>query len=193
MHKTCSFAKMSALTDLLNERVGRYKDFMLNVFEVDNLLMEELQKFKKDMTKKYENEYLKESYKNLIEEVYKKKNRGYLSGSDAKQLLADLEKENKRTKWSAQLIEKYQTEMRKVIDQAIALKNQYFQPFINEIVLSSHVLWKEEKGKFQYLMQALDRPKKMDLIFRASQHYFSAGAFHHKCDNVEDTLVLIKT
>ena len=125
---------------------------MLNVFEVDNLLMEELQKFKKDMTKKYENEYLKESYKNLIEEVYKKKNRGYLSGSDAKQLLADLEKENKRTKWSAQLIEKYQAEMRKVIDQAIALKNQYFQPFINEIVLSSHVLWKEEKGKFQYLM-----------------------------------------
>ena len=152
MHKTCSFAKMSALTDLLNERVGRYKDFVLNVFEVDNLLMEELQKFKKDMTKKYENQYLKESYKNLIEEVYKKKNRGYLSGSEAKQLLADLEKENNRTKWSTQLIEKYQTEMRKVIDQAIALKNQYFQPFINEIVLSSHVLWKEEKGKFQYLM-----------------------------------------
>ena len=83
--------------------------------------------------------------------------------------------------------------MRKVIDQAIGLKKKYFQPFINEVVLNSHVLWKEEKGKFQFLMEALDKPKKLDLIFRASEHQFSAGAFHHKCDDIDDTLTLVKT
>lgn len=42
-------------------------------------------------------------------------------------------------------------------------------------------------------MEALDHPKKVELIFRASQYQFSAGAFHHKCDNIEDTLTLVKT
>ena len=71
-----------------------------------------------------------------------------MSGKEAREIINDLEKENGRTKWSAQLIKKYQDEMRKVIDQAIGLKKKYFQPFINEVVLNSHVLWKEEKGKF---------------------------------------------
>jgi hypothetical protein len=31
------------------------------------------------------------------------------------------------------------------------------------------------------------------LLFRASEHGFKAAAFHDKCDNFEDTLVLVKT
>ena len=34
---------------------------------------------------------------------------------------------------------------------------------------------------------------KIERIFRASEHQFKASAFHKKCDNIEDTLTLIRT
>jgi hypothetical protein len=39
----------------------------------------------------------------------------------------------------------------------------------------------------------LHHPKAIKLLFRASQHAFSASAFHAKCDHIEDTLVLVRT
>ena len=35
--------------------------------------------------------------------------------------------------------------------------------------------------------------KKVERLFRASEHGFSADTFHKKCDNKEDTLVLVRT
>ena len=34
---------------------------------------------------------------------------------------------------------------------------------------------------------------KVEKLFRASEHNFSVTAFHEKCDNKEDTLVLVRT
>ena len=42
-------------------------------------------------------------------------------------------------------------------------------------------------------MKAIGRPVKWERIFRASEHNFKIAAFHEKCDNKEDTLVLIRT
>ena len=33
----------------------------------------------------------------------------------------------------------------------------------------------------------------MELIFRASEHGFKSEEFHKKCDNIEDTFVLLRT
>ena len=35
--------------------------------------------------------------------------------------------------------------------------------------------------------------QRVEILFRASEHGFSAKAFHEKCDNQEDTLVLVRT
>ena len=35
--------------------------------------------------------------------------------------------------------------------------------------------------------------QRVERLFRASEHGFSAEAFHQKCDNQEDTLVLVRT
>ena len=43
------------------------------------------------------------------------------------------------------------------------------------------------------LQRLLDQPKKIDRIFRASEHNFSIKAFHKLCDNIGDTVVLIRT
>ena len=35
--------------------------------------------------------------------------------------------------------------------------------------------------------------QRVERLFKASEHGFSAKAFHEKCDNQEDTLVLVRT
>ena len=42
-------------------------------------------------------------------------------------------------------------------------------------------------------MKSLSNPKRIQRIFKASEHGFKVSAFHERCDNKEDTLVLIKT
>jgi hypothetical protein len=37
------------------------------------------------------------------------------------------------------------------------------------------------------------RPTKVTLLFRASEHSFEATKFHQKCDNIENTLTLVRT
>jgi hypothetical protein len=45
----------------------------------------------------------------------------------------------------------------------------------------------------EFLWQTLSRPKELQLLFRASEHDFSAAAFHARCDGTPDTLTLLRT
>ena len=47
--------------------------------------------------------------------------------------------------------------------------------------------------QLKYLTEILNKPNRMDLLFRASEHDFRAAAFHEKCDNKADTVVLVRT
>jgi predicted NAD-dependent protein-ADP-ribosyltransferase YbiA (DUF1768 family) len=44
-----------------------------------------------------------------------------------------------------------------------------------------------------FIRRSLGNPKGLQLLFRASQHYFKAHQFHKYCDDIEDTFVLIRT
>ena len=50
---------------------------------------------------------------------------------------------------------------------------------------------KEEQVNF--LKTNLNNPKKIEKIFKASEHNFKAATFHEKCDNKSDTLILVRT
>jgi hypothetical protein len=43
------------------------------------------------------------------------------------------------------------------------------------------------------LQKSINRSAKLERIFRASEHGFKVGAFHAKCDNLEDTLTIVRT
>ena len=45
----------------------------------------------------------------------------------------------------------------------------------------------------KFISDSLCRPSAMRLLFRASEHSFSAEAFHRHCDRAEDTFVLVRT
>ena len=44
-----------------------------------------------------------------------------------------------------------------------------------------------------WLSDVLDQPTKIERIYRASEHGFSAKEFHKKCDNKGPTLTLVRT
>lgn len=44
-----------------------------------------------------------------------------------------------------------------------------------------------------FLLQALGKPKSLNLLFRGSRDGFTAAEFHKKCDNIINTLVLVRT
>ena len=52
---------------------------------------------------------------------------------------------------------------------------------------------KVRKEQAEFILKAVNNPKKVERIFRASEHSFSVAAFHQKCDNKADTLTLIRT
>lgn len=43
------------------------------------------------------------------------------------------------------------------------------------------------------LLDTLKGPKKLRLLYRASDYGFSAACFHGKCDNIENTLTVVRT
>ena len=49
------------------------------------------------------------------------------------------------------------------------------------------------KSDLQFFSKALNNPRSLRLLFRASQHNFKTEAFHLNCDEYQNTLTLIRT
>ena len=62
---------------------------------------------------------------------------------------------------------------------------------LNSKILSA----KTEKGRkqFQMIYSNLSKPKELKLLFRGSEHNFKAKAFHQNCDNIHNTLTVVRT
>jgi len=51
----------------------------------------------------------------------------------------------------------------------------------------------KDNSQLAFLEQELSHPKKVELLFRASEHDFKAEKFHNICDNIPHTLCIIRT
>jgi hypothetical protein len=71
------------------------------------------------------------------------------------------------------------------------ITNEIAQQGINSAIL------KPNDAKFQenlnFIYESLDKPKGLQLLFRASEHQFEVAKFHEKCDNIEQTFTIIRT
>ena len=47
--------------------------------------------------------------------------------------------------------------------------------------------------QIRFIADSLNQPKKLQLLFRASEHQFKAAAFHQHCDGIENTFVIART
>lgn len=46
---------------------------------------------------------------------------------------------------------------------------------------------------FSYLDNILKNPRRFELLYRGSENNFKASIFHQKCDNIPNTLTIVKT
>ena len=81
-------------------------------------------------------------------------------------------------------------EIKNQISKAMSVESIKLPEVVNSLG-SANIPLKQEQ--IEFLMKSLKSPRKVELIFRASEHNFSAAAFHQKCDNKADTLTLIRT
>lgn len=44
-----------------------------------------------------------------------------------------------------------------------------------------------------FLKKILNKPKNVELLYRASENGYTASNFHSKCDKIPNTLVLVRT
>ena len=58
---------------------------------------------------------------------------------------------------------------------------------------ASSLLDELKSEQLSFLKDILNNPVRIEKLFRASEHDFKAAAFHEKCNNKNDTLVLIRT
>lgn len=49
-----------------------------------------------------------------------------------------------------------------------------------------------DKETQRFIIKILNKPKKINLLFRASENAFSARQFHNKCDKMSDTIIVIR-
>ena len=61
----------------------------------------------------------------------------------------------------------------------------------DHFIVDSAIL--NNQGQADFLKDILGNPRRIERIFRASEHNFRAAAFHEKCDNKGDTLTLVRT
>ena len=58
------------------------------------------------------------------------------------------------------------------------------------MTLDSKIITK--KSELDFLNEILDKPKKSQLLYRGSEHNFSALKFHELCDSYPHTLTIVK-
>ena len=61
------------------------------------------------------------------------------------------------------------------------------------VIEESKILSSLDSNKHIFLHYSLGHPKRLKLLFRASEHKFKVQAFHKFCDDIEDTLTVVRT
>jgi len=110
--------------------------------------------------------------------------------------LRNLNKESNREK-AAQVLEEYRKEMNAITDKVTRLKLEMpgaekleHTPLLDSIVLNRS---KNIFQKLKFMIPEIDHPEEFQLLYRASEHEFSGEAFHIHCNNIKDTLTLVRT
>lgn len=95
-----------------------------------------------------------------------------------------------------QLLKKYRAEVDQIALQITSLKRFLVEGFCSQLDIESTILSKENYLVFEqldYLKKILNQPKKLTLLYRASENNFRAEAFHKNCDGVADTVTIVQT
>lgn len=59
--------------------------------------------------------------------------------------------------------------------------------------INSKIFESEEDQRYEFLWEQLGKPRKISLLYRASENNFRASAFHQNCGDKPNTLTIART
>lgn len=90
------------------------------------------------------------------------------------------------------MIKQFEREIDKIGSQLSSIKETLLEGiYSDQTALKSRII--KAKSSEEFLFKSLNSPAKLELLFRASEHDFSALKFHQFCDGVPHTLTIIAT
>ena len=212
-HQKCPKIDLEGVTQSINkhnstqryiaEQVAAIEDkFFISLREASSRLGEEL---------RFAGLGERERERRVAEEIYDRGNANCLKGKEAAefyQAVEELEEHRPSTETIQKLLGQYDQALQKALATAAEVRQLLCSQLspkvrqeidlrknINSIAFDSKILSLSE-GHAEALSSILGeerRVQRVERLFRASEHGFSAKAFHQNCDNREDTLVLVRT
>ena len=147
-----------------------------------------------------------EESRRTAEEIFDKKNIKYLKGKEAAKFARNIEeyaKNEPSNSYIEKLLSSYNKTLEIALETIAKTKELLFSqlaayPQINSsrnLLFGSNILStnKEHAKVLRRILNETMKVHRVERLFRASEHGFTAADFHQRCDNKEDTLVLIRT
>lgn len=190
---------------MLKQHFQMNKDFVTQLFGIEDALVRELTERREEMVRLMSLGNLEEKYARVVEEIFRKKNGEYLRGKESHGFFKRLVMLSKFKNNAQPYIERFATASKKLVSDIMTLKESILTEYstmariveevsfkgINSAILKPNDLKFEENLNFLY--DSLGKLRGLQLLFRASDHQFDAAKFHEKCDDVDQTLTLIRT
>lgn len=86
VHQMCPSFPLAAITQILNSRADKYKEFISKVLEMDRELINAILESKKELTSQYKVASLSPENQKFLDEIYKRRSANSLSGLDGRQI-----------------------------------------------------------------------------------------------------------
>lgn len=134
LHLECSKIELKAVTSKLNKRVDKQKSFIARTCEIEEQFIRQLQKSREPLTQKYGYGNLDESHHLVIQRIYDEKNSQFLKGNEAKEFwkrVKDFKAAGNDSLFTS-LLHTYEEAFRKLIEEAIQLKEKIYSAFSEE-------------------------------------------------------------
>lgn len=148
---------------------------------------------RKMLVQKYQWVSLPLNIQEVLDLMFKKREeRVQMSSALAFEMLQTLKKgKDEGEERGKEVIKQFEREIDKIGNQLTSIKETLLEGiYSDQTALKSRII--KAKSSEQFLFKSLNSPAKLELLFRASDHDFSALKFHQFCD-VPDTLTIIAT
>jgi hypothetical protein len=176
--------KLSNITKKINTIHSVRSQLLEDISNIDEELIRHLQGSHTQLKQNTAFCGFEEEYEEIARKIYEEKEGDNITGSGALDFLDNIKLlSDHYNKEKINMVEWYGQEMTKLIQQATLLKDKLLEVFRHDAAspsdkkgIPSNILKgnKKDREAIEYLLESLNHPKELQLLFRASEHDFKA-------------------
>jgi hypothetical protein len=216
-HPNCATTPLADVVALIKERSRAHDKMMKKMHDTEAILVNEIIAKRRSHFDEILSQLKEGRFSNIINRVYFNRQEHLdFRGSEAWEFVEKLKNSNAKIEdIQNSCLEDYEREIRELAKELAEVQRAVMMDYAEhcrihigkktESSVSSRpsvprqpnceldsVILKEHSD-IVFIEETLGHPKKIELLFRASEHGFKAEAFHLHCDDTPDTLTVIQT